>query len=302
MKHLFILNPIAGGGRRIPEVRAEIVRVMAAQGEPWELHETTGIGDATGKVKAAAASGEPLRVYACGGDGTLNECVNGAVGASHVAVTHFPAGTGNDFIKSFPANKEDFFNLERLLDAEELLVDVIDVGGRYGINICSVGFDARVGGDVHKYSKLPLIGGKLGYVASVFANLAKGIAQRFELEIGGERIERDFTMICACNGKSYGGVFTPVPEAEPDDGRMDILVVKKTSRIGVLGVINKYKAGQYRDIPNLITYFQENCMTARADKEFVINVDGEILRRREVTFRLLPRAVKFFRPRKVCVG
>ena len=297
MKHLFILNPVAGGGRRIAEIQAEILQVMGTQTDPWELYETVAPADAMRKVEEAAASGERLRVYACGGDGTLNECINGAVGETHVAVTHFPAGTGNDFIKTFTQNKEHFFRLERLLDAKEMALDVIDVGGRYGINICSVGLDARIGGDVHKYSALPFVKGKGAYFVSLLANVARGIAESFELEVSGKVLKQKFTMICLCNGKSYGGAFTPVPEAQPDDGLMDILVVDKVSRTQVPSLVGTYARGRYRELPHLITHLQDTALTIRADREFVVNVDGEILRRREVTFTLLPSAVNFFAPR-----
>jgi len=297
MKHLFILNPIAGGGRRISEVRAEILRVMGGQGEPWELYETLGSGDAIRKVREAAGSREALRVYACGGDGTLNECVNGAVEEAHVAVTHFPAGTGNDFIKTFHAGKEHFFYLERFLDPEVMALDVIDAGGRYGVNICSVGLDARIGGDVHKYSRLPFVRGKGAYFVSLLVNVLRGIAEPFELEVGGKISKEKFTMICLCNGRSYGGAFTPVPEALPDDGLMDILLVGKVSRPGVVPLVGKYAAGRYRELPHLITHLQDTSLTIRADREFVVNVDGEILWRREVVFTLLPCGVNFFAPR-----
>ena len=299
MRHLFILNPIAGGGRRIGAVRAEIVQVMEAQEEPWELYETTGPKDAIRKVEEAAGEhSSSLRVYACGGDGTLNECINGAVGRAHVAVTHFPAGTGNDFIKTFAQGKEHFFCLERLLDAQEIALDVIDVGGRYGVNICSVGLDARIGGDVHKYSSLPFVRGRAAYVLSLIANVIRGIAEPFELEVDGKCLRQKFTMICLCNGKSYGGAFTPVPEALPNDGLLDILVVDKVSRTKVAPLVGKYASGRYRELPHLITHLRDTTLTVRADREFVVNVDGEILRRREVTFTLLPRAVNFFAPRE----
>ena len=296
MKHLFVLNPIAGGGRKTEEARAEIKRVMEGRDFDWELYETTGPLDATRKVNEAAEEGTSLRVYACGGDGTLNECVNGAVGKAHVAVTHFPTGTGNDFIKTFSQGKAHFFHLERLLEGREMALDIIDVGGRYGINICSVGLDARIGADVHKYSKLPLVGGKTAYLVSLLANLVKGIAQPFEVEVGNRVLQKKFTLICACNGRSYGGSFTPVPDAIPDDGLLEILLVRKVSRAGVVGVVNRYAQGKYKEVPKLITHFRGDSLTVRGEREFVINVDGEILRRKEVTFRLLPAGVKFFAP------
>jgi len=298
MKHLFVLNPVAGGGRKIAEGRAQIQAVMGRHGGDWEIYETTGPEDAIRKVREAAAVGESLRIYACGGDGTLNECVNGAVGNSHVAVTHFPMGTGNDFIKTFSTGREHFFDLERLLDGQEIAVDVIDVGDRYGINICSVGLDARIGADVHKYSTLPMVRGKTAYLVSLLANLFQGIAMKFEVETGGKSRKGLFTLICACNGRSYGGAFTPVPDALPNDGKMDILLAKKVSRLGVLQLVNLYAQGRFREAPHRITYVQDRRLTVRADQEFVVNVDGEILRRREVTFTLVPGGVNFFAPRE----
>ena len=296
MLHLFVLNPVAGGGRRTEEARAEIKRVMGKSGLNWALYETTGRLDATRKVLEAAEGGAPLRVYACGGDGTLNECINGAVGKNHVAVTHFPTGTGNDFIKTFDQGKEHFFQLERLLEGREMTIDIIEAGERYGINICSVGLDARIGADVHKYSGLPLIGGKTAYVVSLLANLILGIAQEFEVEIAGMKLRRKFTLICACNGRSYGGSFNPVPEAIPDDGQMEVLLVDKVSRARVLSLVKRYAQGKYREVPKLITHYRTERLTIRGDREFVINVDGEILRQKEVSFRLLPAAVNFFAP------
>ncbi|MCL2842848.1 MAG: diacylglycerol kinase family lipid kinase [Oscillospiraceae bacterium] len=297
MRHLFILNPIAGGGRRTEEARQTIQTVMSAQPEPWELYETTGPKDAIRKVTEAAKQGQSVRVYACGGDGTLNECVNGAVGYTNVAVTHFPTGTGNDFIKTFDTGRELFFDLNRLLDAEVMALDVIDAGGRYGINICSVGIDARIGADVHQYSNWPLVGGKGAYVVSLLANVIKRVAEPYEIEVEDKVYRQKITLICLCNGRSYGGAFTPVPDAMPDDGLLDILMAKQVSRLGVAYVVGKYAKGKFRDVPRVITHLQGKQATIRADHEFVVNVDGEILRRREVSFRLLPQAVNFFAPR-----
>jgi len=89
-----------------------------------------------------------------------------------------------------------------------------------------------------------------------------------------------------------------VPEALPNDGLMDILLVERTSRAAVLGLVQKYAAGKYREIPNLITHVQDQKMTVRAARPFAVNVDGEILYLQEVTFQLLPGALRFFAPKR----
>lgn len=298
MKHLFILNPTAGSGRRTEQAKTEIARVMSAQGDDWELYETQGVLDAKRKVRMDADAGTPLRVYACGGDGTLNECVNGAAGIPTVAVTHYPTGTGNDFIKTFGAGSRHFFDLTSLMDAVALPIDLIDVSGRLGINICSVGFDARIASSVHRYKTLPLIGGKTAYRVSLFTNLLLGVGQRFTLEISGKTTEQDFTLICACNGKSYGGTFTPVPEAKPDDGLMEILLLKSVSRLAVANLVKRYAEGRYRELPQIIKHVQGDAFTVSARHKFPVNLDGEVLYMQEAVFRMLPGGVQFFAPRQ----
>ena len=102
MKHLFIVNPIAGGSDKTEEIRAKVVSAFAQRkDEEWEIYVTKAPQDATAKILAEAESGEELRVYACGGDGTFNECASGAVGKANVAVCPHPTGTGNDFCRMF---------------------------------------------------------------------------------------------------------------------------------------------------------------------------------------------------------
>ena len=181
MKHLFIVNPAAGGGDRTAEVAAQARRVLARRCAEYEIYTTAGPMDAAEKVAAEAERSGELRVYACGGDGTLNECVNGAAGRENVALAHYPMGTGNDFIKCFGHDPERFRNLEALVEGEARPLDLIDCNGRAAVNICSVGVDARIGTDVHKYSGLPVLGGATGYVTSTAVNLFKGVGREMRV-------------------------------------------------------------------------------------------------------------------------
>ena len=170
MKHLFIVNPVAVGKDRHEYVAEQARLALEGSADAYEVYITTAPMDACAKIKAEAASGEELRVYACGGDGTLNECVNGAVGHDNVAVTHFPCGTGNDFIKMFGEEKDRFFDLSDLVRGEVRPLDVMECCGRYAVNICSVGIDARIGTEVHQYHD--------SYVLSAVANLFKASPNR----------------------------------------------------------------------------------------------------------------------------
>ncbi len=299
MKHLFIVNPVAGGRDRTAEVKAAVEHAFAARGESFEVYTTAAPMDACGKIEREAAVGAPLRVYACGGDGTLNECVCGAAGRENVAVTHFPGGTGNDFVRCFGEERDRFRDLDALLDGEVRKLDAIDCNGRISINICSVGIDARIGTDVHKYSALPLLGGKASYITSAAVNLFKGVREPLRVTCGGKLYSGDMSLICACNGSYYGGGFHPVPEARPDDGILDFLIVKGVTRLGFVKLIGAYSKGQYASIPRFITHVRGDRIEIESDHELPVNVDGELIFGKTVRMQLLPGAVNFIVPKNM---
>ncbi|MBR5491262.1 MAG: BmrU protein, partial [Oscillospiraceae bacterium] len=256
MKHLFIVNPAAGRKDSTDLVSAKVAQFFSGKEGDFEIYATKAPMDAVKKITYEAQLCDELRVYACGGDGTLNECVCGCVGQDNVAVTHFPTGTGNDFIKTFGEKKELFFDLGELIDGNVRPMDVIDCNGRHSVNICSVGIDARIGGDVHKYSKIPLIGGATGYVTSTAVNFLKGITDNLRVVCNGKLYYGEMNLICACNGTHYGGGFNPVPEARPDDGLIDFLIVKGANRATFLRLVGKFAKGEYANHPKYITHIQ----------------------------------------------
>ena len=156
MKHLFIINPAAGSKDRTADYTAKIQAAFANRADAYEIAISAGPGEITRIAREAAESGQEYRIYACGGDGTLNEVVQGAAGFDNVAVTVYSGGSGNDFAKIFD-DPSAFFDLDRLLDARETIFDLIECNGDYALNICCVGLDARIGNDVANYKRLPFL-------------------------------------------------------------------------------------------------------------------------------------------------
>ncbi len=296
MKHLFIINPAAGKYDHTTELSERVRAVWGERGLDYAIRSSKRPGDCTAITREAAASGEELRVYACGGDGTLNEVVNGAAGAANLAVTHVPCGSGNDFIKNFN-EPGAFTDLARLLDAEEKTLDLIRVGEDHSIDICSMGIDARIGTSIQEFKRLPLLTGHGAYNVSTLVNLIKGIHRHYVVEIEGQTIDDRFTLICVCNGRYYGGGYKPVPEARPDDGRLEVLLVKKVSRLQVAGLIGKYKAGRYSEFPELFRHFSTDRLVIHCDREEVVNLDGEARWGKDVEIRLSDKKLRFFYPR-----
>ena len=175
MTHLFIINPAAGSRDRTADYSEKIHTACHARGLDYEIRVSEAPGQCRAIAREAAESGREYRLYACGGDGTLNEVVQGAAGFDNVAVTVFSGGSGNDFVKIFDEPKA-FFDLNRLMDADETTFDLIRCNDDLALNICSVGLDARIGTDISRYKRLPLLHGFRAYIASTLVNVIKGIA------------------------------------------------------------------------------------------------------------------------------
>ena len=298
MKHLFIVNPVAGGSDKTEEVRAKVVSAFAQRREDeWEIYVTRAPQDATARIAAEAENGKELRVYACGGDGTFNECATAAVGRQNVAVCPFPTGTGNDFCRMFGEEKDLFRDLGALLDGSVHPIDAIECCGRISINICSVGIDARIGTNAHKYPSLPLLGGAGAYVAASAIEMFKGISQPMHISAEGFDRKADFTLACVCNGRFYGGGFNPSLDARPDDGVLDIFIVKKVNLIQFATLIGRYAAGHAAEMTKLVTHIRGSWLAIEFEDESVINLDGEAIFTKKAEMRVLPGAVRLIVPR-----
>ena len=297
MKHLFIVNPVAGGKDKSAEVKARVEKAFQNRSDSYEVYVTKARLDAVEKIKSDAVSEEELWVYACGGDGTFNECVNGAALLENVAVCPFPTGTGNDFCRMFGDEKELFRDLDALLEGSVHPIDLIDCNGRYGANICSVGIDARIGTSAHQYGQIPFLGAASAYVVSAIVNMFKGISRPMEIRCGDCVLEGKQTLACACNGQYYGGGFHPSLTARPDDGQLDFFIARKVGLIQFAALIGKYASGKAAEMKTYVTHLQGTELDIRFESEDVVNIDGEALFTDHVIMKLVPHALRLIVPR-----
>ena len=241
VKHVFIINPSAGKKR---STRALVDSIQALD-VPYEIAFTEKTGDARRIARAAAEGGGAVRIYACGGDGTLNEAVNGAAGYENAAVTNVPTGTGNDFLKIFGReNKARFTDLKALSEGPQAAMDLIDCNGTLGIDIVCVGLDSRIAVDKDRYNALPLVTGMGAYILALLTNVIfKSIAQPTAVDCGDLHFDGETTIVCVCSGRYYGGGFMPVGDNMPDDGLLETLVVRKVSRATFFRLVGRYAQG-----------------------------------------------------------
>lgn len=301
-RHIFIINPAAG--RR--DLSAAVVRDAEAAcrrlGLPYDIYLTSHPGHAAEIVRRTAerlTDAEPV-FYACGGDGTLCEVANGVASLedpSRCAFTSYPIGTGNDYIKMFEGGKDAFLDLDRLLTGEAIPVDVIASDCGDSLNILSVGLDAQVSMRKDRYRFLG--GGIVPYALSAVESVIRGIGRAYHVEVDGKAFDDEYTLIFVGNGRYYGGGFCPVPDSKLDDGRLEVLLVKKVTRRRAAGLVMKYKNGRYSELPDLITHIpaREIRVYARDGADMCINIDGEIVESSHISMRVEPGRLRFVLPR-----
>ena len=299
MRHIFIINPTAGRGGNVQRVQT----LASELGRQHHLETlcllTRSSGHATTLARSLAETGEPLRLYACGGDGTINEVANGIAGFDNAAMTAIPAGSGNDFLKNFGSDQKKFLDPELLWDGPITPLDLIDCNGqRCALTLACSGIDARVAADVHKYSALPLLHGKGAYITSLLVNFFfKGIGSRWTVYLDGVAQTGIYSLVAVCNGRYYGGGFLPIQEANMTDGVLNTLVVNQVTRRTFTKFVHPYSKGEYWRFPQHAQSVTAREIRIVSDQDIVTCLDGEIALFRDVTFRLSEKKVNFFAPK-----
>lgn len=299
IRHVFVVNPTAGRRSALQEIR-EKLRPFEA-GHDIEVHQTRGPGDATGYVRALCQGQTgPLRFYACGGDGTLNEVVNGARGFAHAAVGCYPCGSGNDFVKYY-GGKPAFLDIEGQLAGHEEAVDLLQVNGRVAINMVHFGFDSLVAQTMHRVRRSPLIGGPNAYYTGVISAFFKPFANPCRVWVDDEPVNEGRLLLCtvAC-GQYVGGSFRCAPRSDNQDGLADVCLVNPISRLRFIGLIGAYTRGSHLDDPRLkdvLTYRRGRTLRVSSPRPFPVSMDGELIDLKDWRLTLLPGALRFVVPR-----
>lgn len=298
MKHIFIINPTAGKSDSRQKIYDMADSLRQKHGLDVQCILTKKQGHATELARKLCESGEELRFYACGGDGTVNEVANGIIGYDNAAMSVIPVGTGNDFLKNFGDDAEKFRDAENLWNGPQFPMDAIDVNGRVALTIACSGIDARVAKDVHKYSESPLLDGKGSYIYSLAVNfLFKGIGSHWIVTLDDVPMEGDWSLIAVCNGRYYGGGFMPVAEARMDDGVLNTLVVQKVTRRAFIRFVGPYSKGEYYKFPHLAQCYTPKVVRITSEKPDIVTcLDGETFQGSEVTIRLADKKLNFFGP------
>lgn len=302
MKHIFIVNPAAGKENATDTVEQAVKNL----GIDYEIYVTKSAGDAKRYVADLNGKSERYRVYACGGDGTLNEVVSGAVGSDNIAVTAFPVGSGNDFVKYY-GPVEAFKNVEALVNGRETQIDVMRVGDRYAVNMVHFGLDTAVLRTMLKVRRHPVFGGKRAYTTGVVTAFVNGMKHRCIVTVDGKQIGMNKMLLCTiANGKYVGGKYKCAPRSDNTDGLMEICHVGTVSRLNFLRLMSAYENGTHLEDPRLERYISyARGSSVRVDalpgKRIAYSLDGELYFAESFVVENLKKAVKFIVPTTVGV-
>ncbi len=281
MKHFFLINPAAGKGKHCRRLEAEITDYCTSHGLEYEVYYTKGVGDAEKFIRQTCGNmaGE-IRFYACGGDGTVCEAVNGVSGFPNATVGVIPIGTGNDFVRNFTQH-EKFLDIKDVTGGSTVRVDLIKYNGRYAANTLNTGFDAEVVKTVIKIKRNPAVPAKLAYVLGALWQLIRkpGVKIRVSVD-GGPVEEKNLLLTCIGNGAYCGGGFNSGPYVSLNDGLLDVCFIKNVSRLKFLLLLGSYKKGTYlsrRGIGEIAEYIKCRKIDIEFARPQSVSVDGELV-------------------------
>ena len=302
MKTVFIVNPKAGQGKDINKIISSIKETSNALGKQIEIYITTSAGDATRFVKEYCETYGAARFIACGGDGTLSEVINGAVGFSEAEIGVIPMGTGNDFCRNFT---EDFTSVASQISGQTIKCDAIKFTTAekegYCINMFNIGFDCNVADMTANMKKKPFISGPLAYFLSIFAALVKKKGAKLKIEFDGvEKHSGALLLTSIANGSFCGGGIKSNPLASVRDGFLNINIIKNVSRLKFIKLLPYYMKGTHmklKGIENIISSVKcKKIKITPLESNFKICTDGEITDAGVTEFEVVPEAVNFVLP------
>ncbi|HIU26374.1 MAG TPA: hypothetical protein IAC50_07785 [Candidatus Copromorpha excrementigallinarum] len=314
MKHIFIVNPASCKRKKEEKMEREIKAAAAELGEEYEIYRTKAPKDGENYVRrlceGLASRGEAVRIYACGGDGTINEVVNGAFGYENAEIGAVPLGTGNDYIRNY-GMVSDFLNIKRQMKGKSRYSDLIEYravcDGRETKGLCAnmfnIGFDCNVVDLTARIKKLPFLRGSLAYLVSVFIILVEKRGANLRIEYAsGPPVDGRILLVAVANGCYCGGGVKGVPYCRLDDGLMDVSVVKNVTRRFFIRLFPSYSKGTHLENREMrekkvIRYSREKTLTIRAkDRYMRLCTDGEITSQESVEFSVIKDAFRFIVP------
>lgn len=308
MKHLIIINGASG------QYNSDLVNKIndAFKGLDYEIYKTTAPKSAILYLKEYLTKNneDTVRVYACGGDGTVNEVVNGIISFKNVELAIYACGTGNDFVKIY-GGKEKFQDFKTLINSKASPIDASKIVSDnlkeplYSINVINFGFDAIVGamGNYYKENGLPESVAKKGIGPYDYAlkhdAMKHGRFNDIVVYADKEKLnDKQLLLATLAHGQYVGGKFKCAPKSVNNDGLIDVCVIKTMTFLGLGLIIGKYTKGEHLNKKRRkFVYRQAKEIEMVSPKDFDVCVDGEMIKGNNFKVSVIPHAIKLVIPK-----
>jgi len=290
-----ILNPAAGRDRAL-SYAADLNLSLKERFGTVEIVLSVGPGDCEEAAKRAVADGVDV-LFVGGGDGTVNEAVNGvaavAGGLESVIFGVVPLGTGNDFAQTLGLPVDVDRAIDLLQQQRIVSVDVGRLNGRMFVNVSGGGFIAEVSEAVTPQMKS--IAGRLAYLVGGVQTLMDfdPVPMTLHADPGGHRIETEAYAFAVCNARQIGGGRLIAPSALIDDGLLDVCVIENMPTLEFVALLRKVSGGDHVSDPR-VRYLRASTVTIAVDRPVLVNTDGEVMEASSCEYSVLPRAARFF--------
>ncbi|MFQ9515123.1 MAG: diacylglycerol/lipid kinase family protein [Eubacterium sp.] len=284
MKYYFIINPQSGKLNK-KQIEDNIREVCLKREIPYRIMYTEYGGDAK-RIAGKISDTEECVVFSVGGDGNLNEVLNGIVGSKNKILGNIPTGSGNDFDRTL-----------KLQDTGIHSIDLGKINGRYFINVACVGLDADVANHVLELRNKKWIPVKQRYNASLIYTYFKYQFKNLKIRMGKTTVENECTILAICNGQYYGGGYRIAPHALINDGMFDIYLVEKMSKPKILSVLVKLLRAKHENSPSVKRY-EDSKVIIDSDEDYTFNVDGEMITSNHFELEIEKNALRVFNDRK----
>lgn len=271
-KFLFIVNPVAGGGKAktlIPLIK----ETMNKYKENYEIKLTSKPKEAIYIAEQGVDNYEII--VAVGGDGTVNEVARGLINKGKGTLGIIPGGTGNDMARSLSVDMDPKESLEVLCRGVKRDIDIGKINGYKFLNIASVGFDAEV--VVNNVNLKKKIRSGMSYAISVIYTLISFKKKKVQIDIDGEIIDDKIILLALGNGKYYGGGMKILPMAKVDDGYFHICMVSGVGKIKLLFLFPTIFKGNHIKYKKYVKTYKAKTIKIKTEDKVFLNIDGEIV-------------------------
>lgn len=291
MRTAVILNPVSGRGRARNAYRT-IKRQLEDRGiaAPYELTARKGDGR---RLALKYANLGYNRVIVCGGDGTILEAVNGLANTD-VLLGIIPLGTGNDLCRTLGISRNIPAACSIIHAGTVKEIDIARVNGATCFaGVGAIGFDSEVAALAERLKGFtPDI---LVYLIAIFAGLAAYTFKHLKISFGDETYEEEVLLAAFGNSKFYGGGIMITPQAEIDDGKLDLCIVRRLNKLRLLLRLPAVYRGRHSRFPE-VSFFRTREAAVESDAPLNLYGDGELVGRTPLTIEVMPKAMRVLVP------